>query len=74
MGYIRNWMNGGTSMDTSWYPKPYKLYQWIVQDPELVGGHLAIKGTRLPVSLILECLAADFDVGEIVSQYPSFPR
>ena len=74
MGYIRNWMNGGTSMDTSWNPKPYKHYQWIVQDPELVGGHLAIKGTRLPVSLILECLAADFDVGEIVSQYPSFPR
>ena len=61
-------------MDTTWNPKAYKQYQWIVQDPELVDGHMAIRGTRLPVSLILECLAANFDIEEIVSQYPSFPR
>lgn len=61
-------------MSSAWTPKPYKNYSWIVQDPELVGGHLAIRGTRLPVSLILECLAAGFDVGEIERQYPGFPR
>lgn len=49
-------------------------YEWIVQDPELIGGHLAIRGTRLPVSLIFECLAAGFDVDELERQYPAFPR
>ena len=61
-------------MSTSWQPKAFKNYQWIVQDEELVGGHLAIRGTRLPVSLILECLAANFDLDEIILQYPTFPR
>ncbi len=54
-----------TVMSTTWVPKAYKQYQWIVQDPELVGGHLAIRCTRLPVSLILECLVAGFDIDEI---------
>jgi uncharacterized protein (DUF433 family) len=54
-------------------PKTYKDYRWIVQDPELIGGHLAIRGTRLPVSLILECLASGFDLAEIMKQYPTFP-
>jgi uncharacterized protein (DUF433 family) len=55
-------------------PRAYKDYQWVVQDPELIGGHLAIRGTRLPVSLILECLASGFDLDEILKQYPTFPR
>jgi hypothetical protein len=41
-----------------WEPAAYKDYQWIVADPQLLGGKLAIRGTRLAVSLILECLAA----------------
>ena len=60
-------------MNSTWTPKPYKDYSWIVQDPDLVGGHLAIRGTRIPVSLILDCLAAGFDVTEIKKQYPGFP-
>ncbi len=54
--------------------RAYKDYKWIVQDPELIGGHLAILGTRLPVSLILECMASGFDLDEILKQYPTFPR
>jgi uncharacterized protein (DUF433 family) len=38
-------------------PAAYKHYQWIVAYPDLLGGKLAIRGTRLSVSLILECLA-----------------
>lgn len=40
-----------------WQPTAYKEYRWIVADPDLLGGKLAIRGTRLSVSLILECLA-----------------
>ena len=40
-----------------WKPEAYKDYKWIVADPDLLGGRLAIRDTRLSVSLILECLA-----------------
>ena len=43
----------------------YKDYQWIVADPQLLGDKLAIRGTRLSVSLILECLAAGMSLEEI---------
>ncbi|MGO8815412.1 MAG: DUF433 domain-containing protein [Terriglobia bacterium] len=48
-----------------WQPTPYKDYQWIVADPNLLGGTLAIRGTRLSVSLILECLAAGMTLQDI---------
>ena len=35
-----------------WQPAAYKDYQWIVADPQLLGGKLAVGGTRLAVSLI----------------------
>ena len=49
----------------SWQPTAYKQYQWIVADPELLGGKLAIRGTRLAVSLILECLASGMSLDDI---------
>jgi uncharacterized protein (DUF433 family) len=42
-------------------PKPYKDYRWIIADPEWLGGKPCIRGTRLSVSLILECLSAGMD-------------
>ncbi len=35
----------------------YRDYKWIVADPRMLGGALAIRGTRLSVALILECLS-----------------
>jgi uncharacterized protein (DUF433 family) len=55
-------------------PRPYKDFCWIVADPDLLGGKLTIRGTRLSVSFILSCLAADMSVEEIESTYGSFPR
>ncbi len=48
-----------------WYPKGYKSYRWIVADPELLGGKLAVRGTRLAVSLILECLSNGMTLEDI---------
>ena len=45
--------------------KAYKDYQWIVADPDLLGGKLAVRGTRLSVSLILECLANGMTMDDI---------
>ncbi len=54
---------------------PYKDYQWIVADPQLLGGKLAIRGTRLSVSLILECLAGGMSLDDIDEAFDrAFPR
>jgi uncharacterized protein (DUF433 family) len=57
-----------------WQPAAYKGYQWIVADPQLLGGKLAVRGTRLSVSLILECLAGGMSLEEISESFDSaFP-
>ncbi len=48
--------------------------KWIVADPELLGGKLAIRGTRFSVSFILSCLAEGMGVEEIEETYGQFPR
>jgi uncharacterized protein (DUF433 family) len=58
-----------------WEPSDYKDYQWIVADPQLLGGKLAIRGTRLSVALILESLANGMSLEEIDAAFDhSFPR
>ena len=48
-----------------WEPAPFKDYKWIVADPRLLGGKLAVRGTRLSVSLILECLSQGMTLADI---------
>ncbi len=43
----------------------------IAVDPDIVGGLAHVRGTRIPVSVILDCLAAGMSEGAIVAQYPS---
>jgi uncharacterized protein (DUF433 family) len=58
-----------------WEPSAYKQYEWIVADPQLLGGKLAIRGTRLSVSLILECLAGGMSLEDIDRSFDgAFPR
>jgi uncharacterized protein (DUF433 family) len=52
-------------------PKPYKNFQWIVADPDLLGGKPTVRGTRLSVSLILECLSAGMPLEEINESFAS---
>lgn len=60
---------------SQWQPAAYKDYQWIVADPQLLSGKLAIRGTRLAVSLILECLANDMSLEDIEQAFAGgFPR
>ena len=54
-------------------PNSYKDYQWIVADPQLLGGKLAIRGTRLSVALILESLANGMSLDEIDSARSFLP-
>ena len=60
--------------DQKWAPTAYKNYVWIVKDKELLGGKLAIRGTRFSVSFILGCLAAGLTPDEIDTEYAPFPH
>ena len=51
-----------------------KNYQWIATNPEILGGKPIVRGTRLAVSFILECLAQDMDANEIQNTYGPFPH
>jgi uncharacterized protein (DUF433 family) len=39
-------------------------------NPEILSGKPAIKGTRIPVELVLERLAEDMDVKTLFEDYP----
>jgi uncharacterized protein (DUF433 family) len=54
--------------------KQYKNYEWLVKDPEYVNGRIAIKGTRLPAYLIMQCLAEGMSYEEIQETYMVFPK
>jgi uncharacterized protein (DUF433 family) len=59
---------------SDWEPAAYRDYKWIVRDPALLGGKLAVRSTRLSVSFVLACLSEGMDVEEIAETYGPFPR
>ena len=52
--------------------QPYKGFQWIVHHPDLLGGKPVIKGTRIAVAQVLECLSLGMTPQEIAEDYPGF--
>jgi uncharacterized protein (DUF433 family) len=49
----------------------YPLYQErIIVDPDILAGKPVIKGTRIPVDLILKRLAQDLDIQRLLEAYP----
>ena len=46
-------------------PKPYKNFRWIIADPDWLGGKPTVRGTRLSVAQILECLGAGMSMDDI---------
>lgn len=43
----------------------------IVQDPEIMGGVPVVRGTRVPVYVILESIEAGYSHDDILRDYPS---
>ncbi len=48
-------------------------YQWIVHHPDLLGGQPAVKGMRISVGQVLECLSLGMTVEDLVEDYIGFP-
>lgn len=42
----------------------------IVVDPKILAGHPIVKGTRIPVSLILNLLSHGYSFAKIIDEYP----
>lgn len=49
-------------------------YKWIVCHPKLLGGQPTVKGTRISVSQVLECLSIGMTAEDISKDYPGFPK
>ena len=47
--------------------------EWIVNDHDILAGQPSIRGTRLSVAFVLECLSQDMSPEEIAADYPGFP-
>ncbi len=48
--------------------------QYIEVNPRILGGKPIIKGTRIPVSLILGYLAGGMSVDEVLREYPTLTK
>ncbi|KJE22638.1 hypothetical protein FF36_03003 [Frankia torreyi] len=48
-----------------------ELLALVVVDPSVGHGQAYIRGTRVPVSVVLDCLADGMSGEEIVTEYPS---
>ena len=49
---------------------PVKWRDYIVSNPEMLRGKPRIKGTRIPVSLVLGYLAAGYTQDGIIQEFP----
>lgn len=54
--------------------RPVHGYEFLVTNPERLGGKPTVRGTRFTVSFILACLAEGMSYEEIVADYSDFPR
>ncbi len=58
------WDDGGVANE---------LLDLIDAEPAVVHGKARFRGTRIPVSVVLDCLALGMTAEEIHAQYPSLP-
>jgi uncharacterized protein (DUF433 family) len=49
-------------------------FERISADPKVCHGKVCIKGTRVMVSVILDCIAEGMSESEIIQEYPSLSK
>ena len=45
--------------------------KWIVSDKDYLGGKPRVRGTRISIAFVLDCLANGMSVAEILDAYPT---
>lgn len=46
----------------------------ISADPTIHHGKACIRGTRVPVAVVLDCLVEGMTTDQIIAEYPTLPR
>jgi uncharacterized protein (DUF433 family) len=54
--------------------KPIELRDYIVTDPDILGGEPVFRGTRVPVVSLFEHLESDCPLDEFLDNFPSVSR
>jgi uncharacterized protein (DUF433 family) len=54
--------------------KPIELRNYIVADPDILGGEPVFRGTRVPVASLFEHLESDCPLDEFLENFPSVSR
>ena len=54
--------------------KHVELRNYIVTDPEILGGDPVFRGTRVPVASLFEHLESDCPLDEFLENFPSVSR
>lgn len=69
--------------DTTWlvakityskYSATVSPLDYITVDPQICHGRACIKGTRIPVSVVLDNLSKGKSVDELITSYPSLTK
>lgn len=55
-------------------PEPEYSFERLNSDPAICGGQVCVKGTRIPVSLILDMLAGGDTIEDMLKGYPTLKR
>jgi len=50
------------------------LKEMIAIDPAILHGQAHVRGTRIPVSVILDCFALGMVESDIIAEYPSLTQ
>ncbi|HEV8198837.1 MAG TPA: DUF433 domain-containing protein [Candidatus Polarisedimenticolia bacterium] len=50
------------------------LLDRLSSDPKVLGGQVCVRGTRIPVTLILDALAAGETIEDLLRGYPTLNR
>ena len=50
------------------------LFERLSSDPDVCGGQVCVRGTRIPVALILDALAGGDTVEDLLRGYPTLAR
>jgi uncharacterized protein (DUF433 family) len=53
---------------------PVEWKRYIVSEPEILRGRPRLKGTRIPVGMVLGYLAAGKSAEEIITEFPDLTR
>ena len=51
-----------------------KDFKRITFDPNIMGGQACIRGMRIPVSLVVNLVANEMTLDEIIKEYPDLER